>query len=390
MIENVHEGEDTADLQSVNCRARLPKNVRQIGQADLQRRIYIEDYVMTFIRQTSHKISPCIMVMVGSKGPVEGVNAVFINGAILLEGEDFLDENYLIDDARWESIYRDIKAHFDGNDIVGWVYIPEDSFFENDLNYKDKKIVGIHKTNFPGNDKMLLIYDAQLREENFYRLVSGELKREKGHYIYYERNDNMQEYMLKAEEEKNEEEKNEDEIVKKFRKAYDKTKDEKYGVIKNKTNEKNVYGKRMYACAMAALLLVLGVTAYRNSDLKIRSVQDVFDVVKGKDSENGKGGTIYTTKPIETMKPSESVKTKKPEAITKKPSETKQPVSKKPVTKQPENNKEKKYYEVKEGDTLAAICLSEYGDMTKVKDVCEANNISDENKIFPGDKIIIP
>ena len=48
MTENVHEGDDTTDLQSVNCRARLPKNVRQIGQADLQRRIYIEDYVMTF------------------------------------------------------------------------------------------------------------------------------------------------------------------------------------------------------------------------------------------------------------------------------------------------------------------------------------------------------
>jgi LysM repeat protein len=330
------------------------------------------------------------MVMVGSKGPVEGINAIFINGAILIDGEEVFKEDYLIDDMKWENIYRDIKNHFDGNDIVGWVYIPEDSFFENDLNYKDEKIVGIHKTNFPGNDKLLLIYDAQLREENFYRLVSGELKKEKGHYIYYERNDNMQEYMVKSEAEKNEEECYEDEIVKKFRKAYDKMPDEKYGVIKNKTEEKNIYGKRMYACAMAALLLVLGIAAYKNSDLNIRSVQDVFDVIKGNESEKNKGNTIYTTKPIETVKPSETVNTKEPEITTTKPSKTKQPATVKPTTKEPESNKEYKYYEVKEGDTLAAICIAEYGDMSKVKDVCEANNISDENKIFPGDKIIIP
>ena len=37
----------------------------------------------------------------------------------------------------------------------------------------------------------------------------------------------------------------EDEIVKKFRKAYDKIPDEKYGVIKNKAEEKNIYGEKL-------------------------------------------------------------------------------------------------------------------------------------------------
>lgn len=47
-------------------------------------------------------------------------------------------------------------------------------------------------------------------------------------------------------------------------------------------------------------------------------------------------------------------------------------------------------YVIKPGDTLANICKQYYGSMEQLAQLCEANNISDANKIMPGQKIVLP
>ena len=48
------------------------------------------------------------------------------------------------------------------------------------------------------------------------------------------------------------------------------------------------------------------------------------------------------------------------------------------------------YYTVKEGDTLISISKKMYHSTKYVELIKKANEITDENKIFPGDKIVIP
>ena len=58
------------------------------------------------------------------------------------------------------------------------------------------KITKIHVDNFPGADKALFIVDPQDNDEAFYIYEQGELVRQAGYYIYYERNEDMQNYMV--------------------------------------------------------------------------------------------------------------------------------------------------------------------------------------------------
>lgn len=47
-------------------------------------------------------------------------------------------------------------------------------------------------------------------------------------------------------------------------------------------------------------------------------------------------------------------------------------------------------YIVKDGDTLAGICKIRYGSTSKMKEICEINNIENADYIAPGQKIYLP
>ena len=49
-----------------------------------------------------------------------------------------------------------------------------------------------------------------------------------------------------------------------------------------------------------------------------------------------------------------------------------------------------RYYEIERGDTLYTISEEIYGDISKVQEICELNNISDPDDIRYGQKIILP
>ena len=63
MIEMVYRG--TSKDGKGKERTGLPKNIRQIGDAGSDKRVYIEDYVITFLEKTGcaaerkHEVSVC-------------------------------------------------------------------------------------------------------------------------------------------------------------------------------------------------------------------------------------------------------------------------------------------------------------------------------------------
>ncbi|HBY71668.1 MAG TPA: peptidoglycan-binding protein, partial [Lachnospiraceae bacterium] len=52
MIETIYSSDnETGTTNRVQPIFKMPKNIRQVGKVSGNRKIYVEDYVMTFIKQ---------------------------------------------------------------------------------------------------------------------------------------------------------------------------------------------------------------------------------------------------------------------------------------------------------------------------------------------------
>lgn len=47
-------------------------------------------------------------------------------------------------------------------------------------------------------------------------------------------------------------------------------------------------------------------------------------------------------------------------------------------------------YTIQNGDTLSSISRKYYGNLEQVKAICELNGLSDEDLVYPGQKILLP
>ena len=47
-------------------------------------------------------------------------------------------------------------------------------------------------------------------------------------------------------------------------------------------------------------------------------------------------------------------------------------------------------YVIQKGDTLAKICMKYYGNLARMDEICEMNQIVDKDNILYGQKIILP
>ena len=68
-------------------RAELPKNIRQIGERDEVVRLYVEDYVNTYLKQVYPSGGPGLRVglLLGNSDPQQEVPCLFVDGALEME-----------------------------------------------------------------------------------------------------------------------------------------------------------------------------------------------------------------------------------------------------------------------------------------------------------------
>ena len=105
-------------------------------------------------------------------------------------------------------------------------------------------ILKTHLNHFAGNDKVLFVAEPGEWEEAFFVYENNQLNRQPGYYIYYEKNEPMQAYMIEMSQNKSieETERVPDRAVLDFRKAV-KQNHEKKQVQKNKKKENTINGK---------------------------------------------------------------------------------------------------------------------------------------------------
>lgn len=193
MIENIHshEGEEQKTNQAAYT-FKPPKNIKQIGESTSSKKIYVEDYVFTYIKELVKKeYADCrIAVLLGHYIKMKDTRIILINGAVEAEGTQF-DAEAVFNNDTWTSIYENIKRYFNDVEVVGWCIGGPGFILEN-----DDKLKKIHLDNFAGVDKTLLKYDSIEGEEAFYIYEHGTLSKQSGYYIYYEKNDDMQNYII--------------------------------------------------------------------------------------------------------------------------------------------------------------------------------------------------
>ncbi len=425
-----YKGNQTAaTTEKVNSKIKIPKNVRQIGKIGGQLKIYMEDYVKTYTRQLAESdyASRCMAVLVGEYRHEEEDRNVFLYGAILVEN-CFEDGRIVLKEDSWSNIYEKIKQYFSEAEIVGWYY-GGTGFGTEELN----SLREVHIDNFAGRDKILLTYDVLEKEDNFYVYDGYDLKQQPGYYIYYEKNLEMQNYMVDHKKIKHEELEVSDRAMKEIRTIL---KEKKPPVDAEK--EQRTMLRLGYAAGglMTVVALVVGITVMNNTE-RMRQIEetvnsmskDIFDKDSNKNVDSNKGIAAITpireqdvdddkitevangddaietsgnkttpmpTKGVEEVTNTPSITptlapTQKPEVTpTITPTQTPTPTQE---ANQPTSNidvSKLKTYRVKNGDTLASICIRLYGDYNMISQIKELNQLADENVIYEGQELLVP
>lgn len=413
-------------------RLQLPKNIRQIGNIQGAVRIYMEDYVYTYLHGNgragwAHRGS----IFLGSRCQENGQKYIFISGLVHIPDENFKDGIPEFTDLMWGGVYQDMKQFYEDVEILGWGM---------DVAGASAKLTGdlerIHRNAFQGQDRLLFLMDSLEKEEAFYVYEKNMLRRRDGYYVYYEKNPQMQEYMMQG---KNERE---------ARPEIDPQRSvvTNYRAIAAEKSKKS--GKGFHAFVyVASLALLVAVSAMgvnmMSSAGKIHQLEEAVSYLQtdrtrvesetiaqheekepqtviqtesdltgsertteeepdDKAEENAKPETeeqltSETAAPAELgdISPEETGQTGQPEDVGASTGEDEQMPSIKPQEEKQEPDvqettafADQDYYIVQKGESLLGISQKIYGkDYTE--QLCTLNELEDENKIYAGQKLLL-
>ena len=143
---------------------KLPKNIRQIGLPEEKKKIYVEDYVVTYMNQLASEYSnrQSAAVLLGFHTKQDDMRLTFINGAIGIPAAKVEEDQVSFSSDLWEDVYGTMRKYFHDCEIVGWFLTrPGKSLGINE------KITKIHVNQFPGREKTLFLMDPLDREDAF-------------------------------------------------------------------------------------------------------------------------------------------------------------------------------------------------------------------------------
>ena len=257
MIEVIYK-EDKEDKETVQEPFSMPRNVRQIGLTNGDYRIYVEDYVYTFLSSLAEEEKAegrgMAAVLTGEIQWTADMTCIFVKGAIAADSMEAAAEHIDFSEKVWQQLQDDKEQYFSEQEIVGWFFAQRQMVLE-----ITELFVKVHLRHF-GGEKVLMLMEPGEREDAFFRYDNGTMVQLNGYYIYYEKNSQMQTYMIERNQRKGQEtsEKVEDKAVRNFRKIIDSKKPEE-----REEEKTSVFSYAATVC-LALAVLVAGVNFYRN------------------------------------------------------------------------------------------------------------------------------
>ena len=420
MIEFVYK--EKAKEEGPERKLDLPKNVRQIGEPEENRKIYIEDYVITYLKRFAKEepLGSRIAVLLGDSERMGGIPYLFIRSAVALKELEYSEGGIPFTDEVWAEVYSAVKEYFPAQDILGWfLSVPG---YPMEL---DPGLARIHVNCFGGVDKVLLAAEPTDGDEDFFAYENGRLTRQKGYYIFYEKNEAMQRFMIDTGdgESIDEKEQFEDRAIKSFR-----------AIVQEK---KDISGQKrvmtfLYTAStfLVMVVLVIGITLINNYEKMEGLEMALSDISRTLESQEAKEA-LAETENVDAGPTAAEPTVAEPAAAEEQPAEeAEQEAAEKPeqeaagetereaageseqgsgeesgqeepkAAEQEEPPQEAQEaaaedtipetYTVQKGDTLLGISRRIYGRDDQIDAICSLNGIDDSDRILAGQKLLLP
>lgn len=447
---------------------KLPKNIRQIGERDAIVKLYVEDYVNTYLRRLYPAGGQDLRVglLLGSVEMNDGTPYIFIDGAMEMEDVTEQGQKVVFSELAWKKAYQSVEQLFPKRSVLGWFLCGAPGNDLSPLNYWKQ-----HVQYFQGPNKLMYLSSGVEGDESVYITSEDGFYKLCGYSIYYERNQMMQDYMVLRKDVRRIESGSDEKVIQEFRKRMDEHKDEV-------TDRHQTLGLLRGMCmAMSIVILAGGIVMFNNYE-RMQEMESVIasaiperveSALMGKDNaavkdkpeshvvvEEADGGVYPTTAAVtkETMSETQpgsqnggedqnggdgqaagsgqkSENTQAGGDVQSSGNGQNSGGSQNGESSQNSGNGQdggnsqesaqtqggnkgaskeegsgsqsssggasqaaaggtQRIHVVQDGETLYGICISEYHDVNKLKEICELNGLEDENKIVSGQKLLLP
>jgi len=352
-----------------------PQRVKQMGGLESGRKIFMEDYVYTYLNQygRSGGGKEKLAALIGRHYVVNGQETVVISGVI--QAKETVQENGMerFSEETWEYIGGQMQKYFQGQNIVGWVHCQPG--FGAFLMAKDE---GFHREFFREKWQVLFVLDTVDKLDAFY-IYNEEgtgLRQAKGYFIYYDRNRQMQEYMLENSMVKPKEEREPAiSLTEERRERRKPTQEERLDAaqdIRRVLKKREAAAKKAkrehdrllaaVSCVLCVVCVSLGVAMVQSLD-RLRTVEAELMTMRSsyqtlaEDFEGVKVQSVFAVQQADTAE---------------------------------KNIETTKKYIVEGGDSLGYISRKFYGDHDGIVKIMAANGLEDADRIYEGQVLWIP
>ena len=408
--ENTATGNIVTENRRTNEKAEdtatFPRNFRQIGTPEGEKHIFIEDYVYTYLHPAflgMNERRVCILV---GRTETHGKNTnIYVNWAFELPEIAYCGTAPVFQEKIRTGICSLIKRYFDGSTLLGWFYDEKGT-----APCLTPELERILKNFFGGNNRLLLLSDSLEKEETLYIYEDGAVHKKEGYYIYYERNQAMQEYMIVSRKDTPQEVKPEevrDEALKNYRELV---------LNRPKKNfQLPAFHSLVYGSGLLVVIaiIVVGISMFNNYE-KMKKLETAVSVMEQKNDSSGTDLALDTETQTKLViedlagqvEPTEKENAENLQVAdnTAAPDNTTAPDN----TAAPDNTSDQAasastqpqseaeiilqqgYYIVQPGDSMISISKKIYQDASHVADLCAANGIENVDNIKVGEKLILP
>ncbi len=366
--------------------AYIPKNIRQVGAPDFTKKIYVEDYVITYINGIfeGSEEQEKVLLLFGGEAMSGPCHYVYIRGAYEVE-KRAENEAYLTGE-NLKSAMENAKEHFNSLPLVGWALIRQGQPMT--LEEKMERTWEAYMSRIP----LFFLGDLLEKEELFYWKYDGKVKAQPGYYIFYEKNKAMQEYLISKREKVRwqPEPVETNRVVEGCRTRIEET---------QKNNEKfrtNTLAA-MVSVFLMIVVLAIGLTMlnhYEKMDAIQASVDSLLSTLSEREMESATDAVETAVVPPAIAQSTTAAPTTTRQPVTQPttttPTTTRPTTTTTRATTEPTATVTPRSYTVKKGETLLSISVSVYGNPNKMNEICQMNRITDPNAIFEGQELLLP
>lgn len=245
---------------------RLPKNIRQIGERDQIMKLYVEDYVNTYLKRLFPAGGQDLRagLLLGEMRTEGGTPYLFVDGAMEMEQVTESGEKVVFTEEAWKKAYQTMEQRFPRRSVLGWFLCGAPGCLLSPLNYWKQ-----HSQYFSARHQLMYLNCGLEGEEAIYTASEDGFYKLRGYCIYYERNQMMQDYMVSRSEARRVESGVRDDVIRDFRQKME-------GRKEHARRQRSAASVLATACGVLTVAVLAGGVVMFNNYHKMKAMESVI------------------------------------------------------------------------------------------------------------------